>query len=67
MNIGMNMKRIRKIRDMDQKELAKYAGVSPSSISKFEAGKKTPSLSTAVRIAQVLRCTVDELCRNSRQ
>ncbi len=70
-DIGRSIKRIRKSRDMDQQELAKYVGVNKSSICKIEQGTQLPSLITAINIANVLRCSLDDLCgrkfsRNSR-
>ena len=71
-DIGKTIKQIRERRDLNQKELAKYAGISNVTVCKIEQGVLTPSLKTAISIANVLRCTLDELCgrkisRNSRQ
>lgn len=70
-DIGKSIKRIRKSRDMDQQELAKYVGVNKSSICKIEQGAQLPSLLTTIKIANVLHCSLDDLCgrkfsRNSR-
>ena len=69
-DIGKTIKQLRERRDL--KELAKYAGISNVTVCKIEQGVLTPSLKTAISIANVLRCTLDELCgrkisRNSRQ
>lgn len=71
-DIGKTIKQLRERRDLNQKELAKYAGISNVTVCKIEQGVLTSSLKTAISIANVLRCTLDELCgrkisRNSRQ
>lgn len=71
-DIGKTIKQLRERRDLNQKELAKYAGISNVTVCKIEQGVLTHSLKTAISIANVLRCTLDELCgrkisRNSRQ
>lgn len=72
-DIGKSIKKIREQRDLNQRELAKYAGISNVTVCKIEQGVLTPSLKTTIRIANVLRCSLDDLCgrsrnsRNSRQ
>ena len=72
-DIGKSIKQIREQRDLNQRELAKYAGISNVTVCKIEQGVLTPSLKTTIRIANVLRCSLDDLCgrsrnsRNSRQ
>ena len=72
-DIGKSIKQIREQRDLNQRELAKYAGISNVTMCKIEQGVLTPSLKTTIRIANVLRCSLDDLCgrsrnsRNSRQ
>ena len=46
---------------MSQAELAERVGLKQSMISAIETGTKTPSLSTLMRLATVLGCTLDEL------
>lgn len=71
-DIGKSIKQIRERRDINQTELAKYAGVSKVTVWKIEQGKLMPSLKTAIKIADALNCSLDYLCgrkfsRNSRQ
>lgn len=72
-DIGKSIKQIREQRDLNQRELAKYAGISNVTVCKIEQGVLTPSLKTTIRIANVLQCSLDDLCgrsrnsRNSRQ
>lgn len=50
----LNLKRIRLMSGMTQKELAKIAGVNQNSLTKYEAGTRTPRPETAKRIADAL-------------
>jgi transcriptional regulator with XRE-family HTH domain len=44
------IRRVRRQADFSQRELAKYAQVSPSALAAFETGRRTPSLATLQRI-----------------
>ena len=44
-----------------QREAAIEAGMSRPLISQYERGHVEPSLSTAIRLADLYRCTLDEL------
>lgn len=57
--IGAWLKR----RGISQRELADQLGVRESFISDVVRGKKTPSLASAVKIAQILNTTVEALLR----
>lgn len=48
------LKAQRKAHNLTQSELAEQAGTTQAVISKIEAGKRRPSVSTAQRIAAVL-------------
>jgi transcriptional regulator with XRE-family HTH domain len=51
----------REIRQVGQEELAKKAGLPPSSISHFECGRRKPSLRNLVRLADALEMSADFL------
>lgn len=51
----------RKMRNLQQAELAKKAGLQPSAISHFETGTRKPSFDNLRRLAQALDVTVDYL------
>ena len=57
--------RIRRLRfdhgEMTQEELARQAGCTRQTIIALEAGKYTPSLELAFRIARSFGCRVDEV------
>ena len=64
-DIGKSIKQIREQRDLNQRELAKYAGISNVTVCKIEQGVLTPSLKTTIRITNVLQCSLDDLCGRS--
>lgn len=57
----VTIKQLRKAKGMTQKDLALKAGVSLQSIHRYEAEDRSPSIDIAIRIAQALGCTVDDL------
>ena len=52
---------IRKVRGINQEELAKALCVSRQTISSLENGRYNPSLKLAMDIAKVFRVTVEDL------
>ncbi len=52
---------MRLARDWSQAELAKRAGISRAAVSAIESCRLTPSVATALSLAGVLSCTVEEL------
>lgn len=56
-----NLKKFRKAKGLKQKELADMVGVSESSISQYENGKKTPSFEIALKLAEALDCESADL------
>lgn len=53
----------RKMKGMTQAELAKRVGIAQGNISKMENGKQKPNAYTAVKLADVLDVSLDELLR----
>ena len=51
MSIGENIKKLRGIHDLTQKELAKIAGVSDKAVSTWEIGIKEPRMGAIQKIA----------------
>ncbi len=60
----MRIKQIRLELKMSQAELARRCGVTQAAISKYEDGKREPSLAMLKKIASVLGVSVDELIRD---
>ena len=48
--------------DLNQKELAEKANITPASITAYTQGTKNPTMETLVRIADVLNISTDWLC-----
>lgn len=61
MTTGEVIKNKRIERDLLQSELAQMVGVSKTHIYCIEKGRRKASFETMIRIANVLRCSVDEL------
>lgn len=53
----MDIKKIREELNMSQRELAEKAEVSQQFICDIEAGRRKPSIDTAIKIARVLNIT----------
>lgn len=51
----------REFRSLTQKALAERAGIRQASVSEIEAGKSSPRMSTARRLADVLDVDIDDL------
>lgn len=61
LNIGENIKRFRKERNITQEELSEILGVSFQSVSRWENGTCYPDLELLPTIAEFFRITVDSL------
>lgn len=62
MSIGDNIRRIRKKRNITQRELGeKLGGISQQQIGQWENGNKNPKIETVSNIAEALGCSVAEL------
>ena len=57
----MKLKTLREKRLLTQVELARLVGVHHTFISHIESGRRLPSYAVAKRIAQALRCAIDDL------
>lgn len=62
--VGDAIRRARTDAGMRQPELATALGVSVTTVSEWELGKKLPSLDRRDQIAQALHINIDELCPN---
>lgn len=59
--ISRAIKRLRSNAGLTQVELAERIGISQGSLSAYESGKDIPSVNTLIRMADVFKCTLDEL------
>lgn len=56
-----NIKHMRKIRGLNQKELGKILGINYRLLSRYETGQTVPSVFAASNIAMALQVRVDDL------
>lgn len=61
MSFADNLKRHREQKNLSQQKLADDVSVSQVMIAQYELGMKVPNIMTAVRIAQRLGTTCEEL------
>ncbi len=64
MNIGENIKYIRKSKGLTQRELAEKIGVTDSAITRYEKGDREPNIETLNKIATALEVTINDLIKN---
>lgn len=55
------IKKLRKQKDLSQIEVAIQAGISDRQFRRLEIEGKTPNVKTAIKIANILGTTVEEL------
>lgn len=60
-NVGNTLRRVRHQRGLGQKELARRSGISRQTLSDLEGGHSCPSTAIALRLANALRCSVEDL------
>lgn len=61
MQIGYNIKRLRKAAGLTQKQLGEKLGISFQSVAQWETGKRIPKIETLRKIAAALNCDISEL------
>ena len=63
MNLSESVKKLRTAKGMTQEELAEAVGVQTSMLGHIERSTKIPSLAVALKLGEVLECTVHEMCK----
>ena len=61
MKFGDNLKRVRKMRNISQEELADRLGISRQSVSKWETGENYPSMTNIMCLCTIFKCQINEL------
>lgn len=61
MEIGENIKRIRKEQGLTQKKLGELCGIAESNIRKYENGKQNPKIETVDKIAHALKVNIVDI------
>jgi transcriptional regulator with XRE-family HTH domain len=62
---GPRLRRLREERDISQTELARLLGIDYMQVYRYERGLNLPSLETAIKLAQILQISTDELLTGS--
>lgn len=62
-NFHVNLKKILSVLEVSQTELSEKSGLTQAAISQIVAGKREPSLSSAIRICLALSCTLDRMLK----
>lgn len=65
--MGNSIYRLRRNFKLSQAELAEKCKVSQQFIQMVEQGKRTPSIGTAIKLADALGVTIDELLKGEPQ
>ena len=61
----MRIATIRKKQGLTQKDVAKAVGVDQTTVHLWETGKTSPRVGTLIRLAEFLKCTVNDLLQES--
>jgi putative transcriptional regulator len=59
--MGHRIRQLRNARGLTQQQLANLVNVTVKAVSMWEGGLRAPYLSTAVRLADVLGTTIDDI------
>ncbi|MCL2517776.1 MAG: helix-turn-helix domain-containing protein [Oscillospiraceae bacterium] len=59
MNIGINIKKLRRERCITQEQLAEYLNISVSAVSQWECGKTAPDISQLPILANIFKVSAD--------
>lgn len=60
-NIGINIRRLRKLNNMNQVEFSSKIGISQGNLSEIEQGNCNPSFDTLLAIKKQFNCNIDYL------
>jgi transcriptional regulator with XRE-family HTH domain len=59
--MGVRLKALRQARGLSQAQLAKLSGIPKGTLLQWEYGLRTPLLDAALKLADALEITLDEL------
>lgn len=60
-NLGVNLRAARKQLDLSQEQVAERSGVHATEVSRIEAGKRDPRVSTVERLARAVKLKPGQL------
>ena len=61
----MNLKNLRKQKNMRQDEVAKAINISQTAYSYYENGKRDPDINTLIELSKLFNTTIDNLIRDN--
>lgn len=64
--MATNLKRLREAKGIQQQEMAKMLGYTVISYNRVENGKRSLPIAKAVKAAEILGCTLDEIFFNQK-
>lgn len=64
MNLGENIKKLRKEKGLSQEQLAEMLNVSRQAVSKWESGKTYPDIDNLILLKGIFNVTLDDLIIN---
>ncbi|MGO1043061.1 helix-turn-helix domain-containing protein [Clostridioides difficile] len=65
LNLGENLKRLRKEKNLSQEQLAEMLNVSRQAISKWESNKTYPDIENLILLRNLFNVTLDDLIVNT--
>lgn len=65
--ISMNLKRLRKIYQYTQEDIAEKLNVSRQSVAKWENGESTPDIDSCISLSKIYNVTLDNLINYSEE
>lgn len=66
-NVGVNIRYMRIVKDIEQRTLAELADMDVSQLSRVESGQRSLKFKEAMAIAKALGCKPDRLLREVKQ
>lgn len=65
MAFAVRLRELRETKGLLQRELAELVGMSQSTVARWEAGDREPTLQTLPQLADVLGTSIDDLVRTT--
>ena len=62
--LGEKIKKYREVKNIKQSEIADILGVSPATVSKYEAGTLEPSIESFKKLSELFEVSIDELLKD---
>lgn len=66
-NLPAKLKELRKLNNLTQKDVADRLSISPSIVSGYETGERTPSADNLLALSYLYKCSVDYLLGKSKE